>query len=454
MSRPGVEVEESEIAADRIHTSLKWSTLGAVIVTHLLLVGSIWGQWGRIALISGVFALATVLNNVLVRRFRFFSESARLAENLRVALNLLVTPVYGHFTDWAMPVWFYLPLNSVWVDSTMDRLARPRLLVMLMGVAVVAMLDGCPPLVPLTFVLISMAVGAISEARAQLMRLATQRLARRHEELARAHEELDKAWRRAREQDRLSSLGVLAASIAHEINNPMSYVKSNVNALFEDMREHPALPAELQEYVTDVLPATVDGIQRICAIVSDLRRFSRGETEQMVEYDLNAEVEAALRITRGQLQMHGGVEVDLGPLPRLRGNPRQISQVVINLLVNAAQALAGRSPGKVFVSTRQEADTVVLTVRDTGMGMGPEVLARLFHPFFTTKPVGEGTGIGLMVVHDIVAAHGGHIEVKSQLQQGSTFIIRLPYVPVLSAEPPSTPGASRATSVYRSASKS
>ena len=435
MSRPDVNTEETEVAERRIHVTLQWTTLGMVIITHLLLVGSIWGQWRRIAIISGVFVLVSVLNDALVRRIRFFSERARLAENLRVGLNLFVTPIYGYFTDWALPMWLYLPLNSLWVDSTMDRLARPRLLVMLLGVAAVAILDGCPPLLPLTFVLISMTVGAISEARAQLMRLATQRLALQHEELKRAHAELDRAWQRAREQDRLSSLGVLAAGIAHEINNPMSYVKSNVTALFEDMREHPALPAELQEYVTDALPATMDGIQRICAIVSDLRRFARGETEQVVEYDLNAEVEAALRITRGQIQAHGAVEVDLGPLPRLQGNPRQMSQVVINLLVNAAQALAGGSPGKVFVSTRQEGDKVVLTVRDTGMGMGPEVLSRLFQPFFTTKPVGEGTGIGLMVVHDIVAAHGGHIEVHSQPQRGTAFIIRLPLGPVSSRTP-------------------
>jgi signal transduction histidine kinase len=430
MSLPDIDAQEAEVAAGRIHTTLKGTTLGMVVVTHLLLVGAIWGQWERIAIISGVFAVSIVLNELLAQRFRFFAERSGLAENLRLGLNLLATTIYGHFTDWALPMWLYLPLNSLWVDSTMDRLARPRLLAMLLAVAGVAILDGCPPLVPLTFVLLSMGVGSIAEARAQLVRLANQRLARRHQELERAHEELDRAWQRAREQDRLSSLGVLAAGIAHEINNPMSYVKSNVAALFEDMREHPALPAEFQEYVTDALPATVDGIQRICDIVSDLRRFARGETEQSVEYDLNAEVEAALRITRGQLRAHGEVEVDLGPLPRLQGNPRQISQVIINLLVNAAHALAGRSPGKVFVSTRQDGDTVVLTVRDTGMGMGPEVLSHLFQPFFTTKPVGEGTGIGLMVVHDIVAAHGGRIEVRTQPQQGTAFIIRLPQGPV------------------------
>jgi signal transduction histidine kinase len=291
----------------------------------------------------------------------------------------------------------------------------------------------------------------LERARVELTRADAQ-LTRADAQLTRADAQLEEVRQRAREQERLASLGTLAAGIAHEINNPMSYVKSNVSTLLEELRSQQSLPEELQEYVTDVLPATLDGIQRICAIVSDLRRFSRGEAEHGVEYDLNAEVEAALRMTRGQLQAHGGVEVELSPLPKMMGHPRQISQVIINLLVNAAQAMEGRSAGRVFLSTRQEEGMVVLTVRDSGSGMGPEVLAHLFEPFFTTKPVGQGTGMGLVMVHDIVAAHGGRIEVQSQPQQGSTFIIRLPQVPLLMAEPPSTPGASRATPVYQIAS--
>jgi signal transduction histidine kinase len=290
-----------------------------------------------------------------------------------------------------------------------------------------------------------------AELRDAELERAQAELARADAQLARVRAALDEVRERAREQERLASLGTLAAGIVHEINNPMSYVKSNVSALFEDLSAQRSLPPELQEYVTEVLPSTLDGIQRICAIVADLRRFSRGEAEHRVPYDLNAEVEAAVRMTRGQLQASGGVELELGPLPRMLGHPRQISQVILNLLVNAAQAMAGR-PGKVAVSTRQEEDMAVLVVRDSGSGMGPEVLARLFEPFFTTKPVGEGTGMGLVMVHDIVAAHGGRIEVQSQPGQGSTFIIRLPQVPELSEEPPSAPGASRVTPVYMIAS--
>ena len=376
MRRPDVEVESRGAQGD-FPAWLKGLTAGALLVATLLLTGTLWGQWARLAVLSVGSLL--VLGTPAVLALRFSSRRARQAEQrLREAEQRR-------------------ELQDAELARTQAELAR---------------------------------------ADAQLERVRTA--------LAEVRE-------RAREQERLASLGTLAAGIVHEINNPMSYVKSNVGALLEDLSAQRSLPAELQEYVTEVLPATLDGIQRICAIVADLRRFSRGEAEHRVAYDLNAEVEAAVRMTRGQLQASGGVEVELGPLPRMMGHPRQLAQVILNLLVNAAQAMAGRQ-GKVRVSTRQEEDMAVLTVRDSGSGMGPEVLDRLFEPFFTTKPVGEGTGMGLVMVHDIVAAHGGRIEVQSQPGEGSTFIIRLPQVPELLEEPPSAPGASRVTPVYLIAS--
>jgi signal transduction histidine kinase len=271
-------------------------------------------------------------------------------------------------------------------------------------------------------------------------------LEQRNQELAKALAELDLVHRRAREQERLSSLGMLAAGIAHEINNPMSYVKSNVHTLHQELREQKELPPVLREYVTEVLPQTLDGIKRVCSIVTDLRRFARGDPEALIEYDLNEEVQAALRMTRSQLLPQCDVVIELGPLLPMLGHPRQISQAVMNLLLNAAQAMKER--GTVYVSTRPDGeDDVVLTVRDTGVGMAPEVQAHLFQPFFTTRPEGEGTGMGLAVVHGIVTSHGGRIRVESQPGQGSTFTVRLPRVPPMKFiaeqhEPEQQPGAS------------
>jgi signal transduction histidine kinase len=429
MRSPKTRVE-AEAVARQVHARLKLFVLVLVNVTHLLLVFSIWGDWRRIGIVTGVFGVVSAFNVALARRYAL--NATRDVESLRVGLNLLAVAVYGHFSAWAFPVWLYLPLNSLWVGSSVDKWARVRLYVLLSVVVGLALLDGCAPVVPLTMLVISVLIASISEARLQLTRLALDSLAQRHQELERALAELDVAHRRAREQERLSSLGLLAAGIAHEINNPMSYVKSNLHLLQRDLQEQKELPAALREYVTEVIPETLDGVKRVCSIVADLRRFARGDPEAWIEYDLNEEVQAALRLTRGRLQARSDVEVevDLGQLQRMLGHPRQISQVVVNLLVNAAQALEGR--GKVVVSTRPDGeDDVVLTVRDTGTGMTPDVLAHLFQPFFTTKPEGEGTGLGLSVVHGIVSSHGGRIQVESEPGQGTTFSIRLPRVPPL-----------------------
>jgi C4-dicarboxylate-specific signal transduction histidine kinase len=249
-----------------------------------------------------------------------------------------------------------------------------------------------------------------------------------HSSLTAAHESLESLHRELATRDRLSSLGLLAAGIAHEINNPMTFVTSNVSSLVEDMRETEGLPGTLRDYVDDILPETLEGIRRVNAIVADLRRFARGDIDGMVEYDLNAEVAAAVRMSRTHIKDGCRIELELGAIPALFGRPRQIAQTAINLVVNAAQAIEGKS-GIITVATRGEPAGAVLVVRDDGIGMSADTLARLFQPFFTTKPVGQGTGLGLSVAWGIVKAHGGTIEVDSEVGRGTEFVVRLPYAP-------------------------
>jgi signal transduction histidine kinase len=418
---------------------VKHFTMLTCILIHLLLVQTLWGQWGPIFFVTAVFLGVLGVNLVLAQRF--FSQHTRAAEATRFLVNLGGTLAYGLTSHWALPMWLYLPLNALWLDRFVDPGARQRLALMLGLVSVIALVDGCPPLVPGCFVLVSLFIYVISEGRVVLthhalreleqqheqLARAHEELARAHAELARAHEQLGVAHQRAREQERLTSLGMLAAGVAHEINNPMSYVKSNVNSLYLDLKTNQALTPELREYVDDVLPATLDGIRRVTSIVADLRRFARGDPEAMEDYDLNHEVAVALRIARGQLGPGCEVSLELGALPHLLGHPGQVAQVVVNLLMNAAQAMP--SGGRVTVRTRMEGDEAVLQVRDTGTGMTPEVRAKLFQPFFTTKPAGEGTGMGLAVVHGIVTSHQGRIHVDTTPGRGSTFTIRLPRVP-------------------------
>ena len=184
-----------------------------------------------------------------------------------------------------------------------------------------------------------------------------------------------------------------------------------------------------------MVPATLDGVRRVNAIVADLRRFARGDPETLVEFDLAEEIRSACRIAGSRFRADCKLELELGKLPRMHGRPQQLTQVVVNLLVNAAQAVKGS--GVVTLAAHPEGEGVSLSVADTGVGMDPETQRHLFQPFFTTKPVGEGTGLGLAVIHGIVRSHGGTIHVESARDQGSTFTVWLPRTPP--ANTPSEP---------------
>jgi two-component system NtrC family sensor kinase len=226
------------------------------------------------------------------------------------------------------------------------------------------------------------------------------------------------------EAQKLEGLGQLAAGIAHEINNPMAFVTSNIECLEEDIRKVRNLPAELQEYVDDILPATLDGIERVNAIVADVRRFARSGLEAPVAFDLNTEVSAALRIAACRATKKHVIDARLGPIAQLEGRPTHMGQLVINLVVNSIQAMP--DGGKIEVVTCESEGHAVLEVRDDGPGMSEEVRRKLFEPFFTTKPPGQGTGLGLAVCHGIVSSHGGRIEVETVPGRGTCFRIHLP----------------------------
>jgi len=246
-------------------------------------------------------------------------------------------------------------------------------------------------------------------------------LTRRLEE---AQDEADKVRQQLERQEKLTSLGMLAAGVAHEINNPMSYVLANVSGLADELRRCAGLPPALRGYADEVLPETMDGIRRVNAIVADLRAFSREDPGPFTAFDVNEEVRTAIRITGAQLGAKAELSVALGKLPDAFGKPRQITQVLVNLLVNAAQAIPVR--GTIAVATRCDPDELLIEVRDSGVGMTPDVMARLFQPFFTTKPVGLGTGLGLAVAHGIVRRHGGRIAVESAHGEGTTVTVHLP----------------------------
>jgi len=263
-------------------------------------------------------------------------------------------------------------------------------------------------------------------------------------------EEQNRAMREAQallvQNEKLASLGRLAAGMAHEINNPIAYVSNNLAVIRRDLLDALAvLDAYRQGRPDDAtrlagemdLPffrdnfgrlcdKSLEGLQRVRDIVRNLRDFAHLDEAEIKDADLNAALASAVEVLRHEInQKEIRLETRLEPLPLVPCQPAKINQVFLNLLSNAVQAC---SPGGV-VEARTRFDTnkaVVIEIQDNGCGIKPEHLPRLFEPFFTTKPVGQGTGLGLAVSFGIVREHGGTIDVESEVCRGSTFRVRLP----------------------------
>jgi PAS domain S-box-containing protein len=241
---------------------------------------------------------------------------------------------------------------------------------------------------------------------------------------------------RLRAAEKLASVGRLALGIGHEINNPLAWVIANVSALAERIDvlvgQGGASPDELRE-LGQVVLEVADGGARVGAVVRGLRQLAGGTRgEARAPVDVSAELEAALGITRNAIAPRARLAVDAAPgLPPVIAGEHEIGQVLVNLLVNAAQAIPEGEPARheVRVSARAEGPRVVLEVRDTGAGIAPEHLPRIFDPFFTTRDVGRGSGLGLSVCHGVVTALGGEIAVESVVGRGSAFRVSLPAAP-------------------------
>ncbi|EPX59153.1 hypothetical protein D187_003057 [Cystobacter fuscus DSM 2262] len=228
--------------------------------------------------------------------------------------------------------------------------------------------------------------------------------------------------------DRMTSMGTLAASVAHEINNPLSSVCANLSYLGEQLSGDTFSPELLPE-LREVLVETEEGASRVRSIVQDLKSFARGDEEHQGPIDVHRVIESSLRLVRNELQRYNAqLERVLEPVPPVLGNASRLGQVLVNLLVNAMQAFpeARSENNRIRVITRMEAPRrVVVEVEDNGKGMSQEVIERIFDPFFTTKPVGVGTGLGLAICHTIVQSMGGEIDVRSMPGRGTTFMLVL-----------------------------
>jgi two-component system NtrC family sensor kinase len=297
----------------------------------------------------------------------------------------------------------------------------------------------------------------------------------RTKDLSGALNELRSSQAQLVQSEKMASLGQMVAGVAHEINTPLGYARSNAeivrNALGEirelctvqdralslltsadaaeeeiaaalgeaEARRQDVNATELMADLEGLLADTDHGLVQIADLVSSLKDFSRVDRSRTDLFDVNAGIESALKIANNQLKNRIEVVRQFGALPQIECSPSQLNQVFLNLFTNAAQAIDG--DGRIYIHTVAEAGGVAIRVMDTGCGMSEEVRQHIFEPFFTTKPVGKGTGLGLSIVFRIIEEHGGRIAVKSAPGKGSEFIIQLPLRQPRKGAEPEAPAA-------------
>lgn len=275
-------------------------------------------------------------------------------------------------------------------------------------------------------------------------------------EMQRVNHKLEEAHSQLLQSEKMASIGQLAAGVAHEINNPIGYVYSNLGSMqnyVQDLlsvldayeQSEPLLAAQpeaaptlgsikalkekvdlkfLREDTLNLMRESKEGITRVKHIVQDLKDFSHVNSAEWLFTDLHKGLNSTLNIVNNEIKYKADVIKEYGEIPLVECVASQINQIFMNLLVNAAHAIEGR--GTITLSSGFKDDWVWVAVADTGKGIAPENMQRIFDPFFTTKPVGKGTGLGLSLAYSIINKHGGKIDVESKPGEGTRFTVWLP----------------------------
>jgi signal transduction histidine kinase len=264
--------------------------------------------------------------------------------------------------------------------------------------------------------------------------------------------------------EKMASIGQLAAGIAHEINNPIGFISSNLKMLSDYEKNLADLVGQYRKFaaslkeegsetqhldallgailanekemdidfimkdLTNLISESREGADRIKEIINNIKYFAHPGDDKIKNVDVNHCIETTLRVIGNELKHKAVVIKELGEAPFIKGFPQELNQVVMNLLVNALQAIEEK--GEIRITTSHDHGFVRIVVSDNGHGILEENLTRIFNPFFTTKEVGKGTGLGLSIAFNIVRKHHGSIDVKSRVGEGTTFVVSLPIAPL------------------------
>jgi two-component system, NtrC family, sensor histidine kinase HupT/HoxJ len=272
-------------------------------------------------------------------------------------------------------------------------------------------------------------------------------LRRAYHKLREAHEELKRTQQQLLQSEKMASLGKLVAGVAHELNNPISFVLGNMHAMqkyaprlkrYLDEIHDGESPEALEKLRTELridhilddlaplLAGAVEGAERTRDIVDGLKRFSAADRDENIEFNLAEIIERSVHWVTRAAPMNFRVAIEVPKELPFFGSPGQIQQVIINLVQNASDATEGRSAPLLTITAKVASDSLCILFRDNGPGISEQAMGRIFDPFYTTKPVGKGTGLGLSISYGIIERHGGHLSASNTAEGGAEFKLCLP----------------------------
>ncbi len=406
------------------YPEINWVAFAAMFILDVLVMVTAWDDPDRRWLTIAICVSLWTINATIIPRLYRLNKINNNSFPLREGINCVGQIAKIVAACASLPTWGWLFTLAAVMDARTHIWAKISLWILLVVQVATSIYVGVGWLQIVTLTLLTISTLLLNAGRSTQLIAALTEQENQRRELEQKANELKQIQTLATQQEKMSSLGMLAAGIAHEINNPMAFVTSNISQLENDFDALCQSDTLRKEYAQEVIPEIREGIVRVNTIVDDLRRFARGDVEFRSIFDVNDVIRSAVRMTHGRMGPGIALTVALCDIPLQSGFPRQLSQVVVNLVVNAIQAV--ENGGVITLKTDRDASSWWLTVTNNGAGMDEETQSKIFEPFFTTKPPGEGTGLGLAVVHGIVEQQKGKIEAESRKGAGTTFRLTLP----------------------------